>query len=171
MRPSHETEYCEFVAANLIPLRRFAYLVCGDWHRAEDAVQTVLTKLYVDWHRTVRRDPQAYVRRMVVNALHDVHRRSWFRRERPAETLPDTAYDRAEATEDRLVLLDALAKLPVRRRATLVLRFWEDRSIEDTARIMGCSETTVKSQTARGLHTLRDLLPNSMTERIEVIPT
>lgn len=76
MRQHQESEFREFASAHLLPLRRFAYLVCGDWRRAEGAVQTVLAKLYVDWSRVTRRSPGAYAKRMVVNALNDVHRRA-----------------------------------------------------------------------------------------------
>ncbi|CAM3586317.1 SigE family RNA polymerase sigma factor [Stackebrandtia soli] len=170
MRRSQEAEYSEFVTANLVPLRRFGYLVCGDWHRAEDAVQTVFVKLYVDWNRANRRSPVAYAQRMVVNALNDVHRRAWFQREQLKEELPETfAPLDSDASDRRIVVLDALAKLPTRRRATLVLRFWADHSVEQTAEIMGCSAATVKSQTSRGLKSLRELLPNPLHESLEGI--
>jgi RNA polymerase sigma-70 factor (sigma-E family) len=168
VRRHHEAEFTEFVTTNLAPLRRFGYLVCGDWHRAEDAVQTVLAKLYVDWTKVVRRSPSAYAQRMVVNALNDVHRRAWFRRERSNDDIPDRPVPSdTDASDRRLMVMDALAKLPTRRRATIVLRFWEDRSVEETADILGCSAATVKSQTARGLRTLRELLPHPMREHLE----
>jgi RNA polymerase sigma-70 factor (sigma-E family) len=163
MRPDEEAEYREYVAARLRPLHRLAYLVCGDWHRAEDAVQVALTKLYLHWSRARRSATDAYVRRMVVNALHDMYRRSWTRREHPHDTVPEPEpANRTGASDERLVVLAALAKLPLRRRATLVLRFWEDLSVEETAQVMGCSTATVKSQTTRGLEALRGLLPNSL---------
>lgn len=168
MPPEQEAAYCEFVAARLQPLHRFAYLVCGDWHRAEDAVQVALTKLYLEWSRADRVSTDAYARRMVVNALHDVHRRSWFKRERSHSPMPDPELPApAGASDERLVVLAALAKLPIRRRATLVLRFWEDLSVEQTAELMGCSTATVKSQTARALDTLRGLLPHPTSEHVE----
>lgn len=169
MRRSDEAEFREFVSENLRPLRRFAYLMCGDWHRAEDAVQTVLAKLYVDWTRVTRRSPTAYAQRMVVNALNDVHRRAWFRREHLKDELPDrpSTTDATNTSDQRLMILAALAKLPTRRRATLVLRFWADHSVDETAEIMGCSAATVKSQTARGLSTLRNLLPNPLQDSLE----
>lgn len=168
MPPDQEAAYCEFVAARLQPLHRLAYLICGDWHRAEDAVQVALTKLYVDWSRADRISTDAYVRRMVINALHDVHRRSWFRRERSHSAVPDRELPPpGPASDERLVVLAALGKLPVRRRTTLVLRFWEDLSVEQTAELMGCSTATVKSQTARALDTLRGLLPHPTREHLE----
>lgn len=167
MSPDQDAAYCEFVAARLQPLHRLAYLICGDWHRAEDAVQVALTKLYLEWARAERASTDAYVRRMVINALHDVHRRSWFKRERSHSPVPDHLPAPAGASDERLVVLAALAKLPVRRRATLVLRFWEDLSVEQTAELMGCSTATVKSQTARALDTLRGLLPRPTSEPVE----
>ena len=169
MRPESEAEFREYVNARREPLRRFAYLVCGDWYRAEDVVQTVFIKLYTRWGRL--RDTAAiepYVRRMIVNALNDIRRNSWFRRERPSQVLPElAARDAAEGSADRDMLLKVLAQLPVRRRATLVLRFWEDRSVEETARILNCSTSTVKSQTARGLDTLRGLMSESTFTTVE----
>lgn len=169
MQTDQEAAYCEFVAARLQPLHRFAYLICGDWHRAEDAVQVALIKLYLNWSREADWiSVDAYVRRMVVNALHDVHRRSWFKRERSLGPVPDRELPvPAGGSDERLVVLAALAKLPMRRRATLVLRFWEDLSVEQTAELMGCSIATVKSQTARALETLRGLLPSPASEPVE----
>lgn len=168
MRPDKEAEYCEFVTARFESLRRFAFLIGGDWHRAEDAVQTAFIKLYVSWNRTTPASLDAYVRRMVINATIDVCRRSWFKIEHSKGDVPDHPDPRRHGhTEESITLLAALAKLPVRRRATLVLRYWEDRSVEDTAQIMGCSVATVKSQTSRGLRTLRGLLTESMQEQLE----
>lgn len=169
MRREDEAEFSEFVEVNLASLRKFGYLVCGDWHRAEDAVQTVLTKLYLQWRKVDRRAPIAYAQRMVVNALNDVHRRAWFRREQLKNELPEHAVviEGEAASDRRLMVLAALAQLPTRRRATLVLRFWADRTVDETADIMGCSPATVKSQTSRALATLRGLLPHPMHEYME----
>ena len=169
MRPDSEAEFRDYVIARRERLRRFAYLVCGDWYRAEDAVQTVFIKLYARWERlrhNTALDP--YVRRMVVNALNDIGRRGWFKRERPSRTLPEQpAVDVSPDSHDREMLLRVLAQLPLRRRATLVLRFWEDKSVEETARILNCSASTVKSQTARGLETLRGLISQSPSTTAE----
>lgn len=168
MRRQDEAEFSEFVEVNLASLRRFGYLVCGDWHRAEDAVQTVLTKLYLDWTKVARRSPVAYAQRMVVNALNDVHRRAWFRREQLKDELPEYPVAGGTDTQDRrIMVLQALAQLPTRRRATLVLRYWADHSVEETADIMGCSAATVKSQTSRALKTLRELLPHPLHDHLE----
>src|SRR5438093_2259688 len=84
-----EDEFVGFVLGSQVRLRRLAYLVCGDWHRAEDIVQTALAKMYVHWAR-IRRDegPAPYTRRAVVNAAIDDRRRPW-RREHPVPILPD----------------------------------------------------------------------------------
>jgi RNA polymerase sigma-70 factor (sigma-E family) len=160
MNPDDEREFRDFVTTRADSLRRLAYLLGGDWHLAEDAVQTALTRLYAVWRRLHRRDEvEGYARRIVVRAVVDERRRAWFRRERVSAQLPDTARpDDNAMTADRLVVLRALSEMPSRQRAAIVLRYWEDLSIEETAEILGCPPGTVKSQTARGLQTLRNLL-------------
>lgn len=162
MHPTDETSYKEFVSARRRALLRTAFLMTGDWHTAEDLVQESLTKLYVSWRRVKRRDDVlAYARRILVNAHIDGTRRPW-RREQSVDVVPDVVGggDPAESgdllTRDRL--LAALASVPPRQRATLVLRFWEDLSVEQVADLMNCSSGNVKSQTARGLERLRDVL-------------
>lgn len=160
-----ESEYAEFVASMSPQLRRTAYLICGDWHRAEDAVQEALCKLYRAWAKVDRSgNPAAYARRVVVNTVLDGRRRMW-RREVPTETLPDRTLseigeggDLAARQATRAELDQVLAEVPPRQRACLVLRFYEDLSIDQTAEVLGCSAGTVKSQTARGLETLRHAL-------------
>jgi RNA polymerase sigma-70 factor (sigma-E family) len=161
MRPAAEEEYGAYVSAQGARLVRFAYLLCGDWHRAEDTIQRALTKLYLAWPRL--RDTgvvDRYVRRIVVRVLVDDGRLARFRRERAEADPPEppTAPDPTSGIEDRIVVLDALARLAPRQRAVLVLRFWEDLSVDQVADLLGCSPGTVKSQTARGLVTLRALL-------------
>ncbi len=169
MRDEHERDYGEFVQARLDRLRRFGYLLCGDWHLAEDAVQAALTRLYVVWPRVSRvGEVDAYVRRIVVTCLADERRRGFRRRERSTATPPERAVtDHAEATAARLSAAGALARLPPRQRAAIVLRYWEDLSVEQTARLLGCSTGTVKSQCARGLQTLRDLLGETVPSQAE----
>jgi RNA polymerase sigma-70 factor (sigma-E family) len=146
-------EFVEFRYASLI---RTAYLLTGTHEAAEDLVQTALLTTMRHW-RTVA-DPMAYVRRAMVN-----HRTSLWRRigsrelltEAPPEVgTPDGAANRAERAE----LLAALGALPVRMRAVLVLRYWEDLSEAETAQLLGCSVGTVKSQASRGLARLRKVL-------------
>lgn len=162
MRDEDETAYREFVAARIAQLRRVAFLVCGDWHVAEDAVATVLARLYVSWSRVREAERvDAYVRTMVVRAVVDEHRRPW-RRERARyddAMRGETVADPTAEVHDRILLRRALSQLPRGRRAVLVLRFYEGLSVDETADVLGCSAGTVKSQTARGLAALRDLLP------------
>jgi RNA polymerase sigma-70 factor (sigma-E family) len=136
--------------------RRTAYLLCGDWHTADDLVSTALVKLYRHWGRASRMDsPDAYVRRILLRAWLDERRRPW-RREHAVAQLPDRA-DRSDpsASADQLALLGLLAELPPRRRAVLVLRYFCDLSVEETADLLSCSAGTVKSQSARALEALR----------------
>src|SRR5690349_3675989 len=138
--------------------RRTALLLCGDWHTADDLVSTALVKLYRHWTRIAEMDnPEAYVRRMLLRAWLDERRRPW-RREHSRAELPERvdAADPSRAA-DQLAVLGLLAQLPARRRAVLVLRYFCDLSVEETAEVLGCSTGTVKSQSARALNTLREL--------------
>jgi RNA polymerase sigma-70 factor (sigma-E family) len=165
MSVADEGAFRAFALSRRPTLRRTAFLLCGDWHQADDLVQTALVKLYVAWTR-VRSDgpPDAYVHRILVRCYLDERRRPW-RRESPVELVDDKA-STARPEEDLLDLRAALARLPKRQRATLLMRFWLDLSVGQTADALGCSEGTVKSQTARALTTLRGLLadPVLLTE-------
>jgi RNA polymerase sigma-70 factor (sigma-E family) len=153
-----DVAFAEYFAARSDAMRATAYLLCGDWHRAEDLVQTAFTKLYLAWHRVSRHEVlDAYVRQMLIRTFLDDRRRGWWRRERVTDAPADRAQP-AQEPENRLVLLRALADVPPRQRAVLILRYWEDLSVEETAAILRCSSGTVKSQAARGLQTLRGLL-------------
>jgi RNA polymerase sigma-70 factor (sigma-E family) len=154
-----DSDFSAYAAARLGALRRSAYLLCGDWHKAEDLTQTALVKLYVAWARVRRAGSvDAYARATLVRVFLDDGRRRW-RGERPTGDLPETPVpDPTGASSDRVDLARALARLPARMRAVIVLRCWDDLSIAETARALDCSEGTVKSQTSRGLAALRDLL-------------
>ncbi|MEU4806702.1 SigE family RNA polymerase sigma factor [Actinosynnema sp. NPDC023587] len=158
-----DREFGEFVDARALVLRRTAYLLCGDWHRAEDLVQTALTKLYVAWPR-VRRDGSvdAYARKILVRAAVDDSRRGFRRRETVVESLPETSVP-GDAPADFDVRA-ALAALPPGQRAVVVLRYWEDLGVAETARLLGRTEGTVKSQAAKGLAALRRLLGRHVFE-------
>jgi RNA polymerase sigma-70 factor (sigma-E family) len=157
-----DREFAEYVDARALVMRRTAYLLCGDWHRAEDLVQTALTKLYVAWPR-VRRDGSvdAYARKVLVRASIDDSRRAFRRRETVVDAVPDTAIAGAGSDLD---VRGALALLPVGQRTVVVLRYWEDLSVTETARLIGRTEGTVKSQTAKGLAALRELLGRHVFE-------
>jgi RNA polymerase sigma-70 factor (sigma-E family) len=154
-----------FVAARRPALVRTATLLAaGDAHAAEDLVQTALTRLYVAWPRVDREHgPEAYARRILVNALIDEQRRPWSRRESSRAELPDTAAEPPASAEDRDAVRRALAGLAPRMRAAVVLRHWLGYDVAECAQLLGCSEGTVKSQTARGLDRLRTLLSDDLT--------
>ncbi len=157
-----EAAYGEYVAARRRALLRTAFLLTGDWHSAEDLVQETLTKLYVAWRRVRRRDDlDGYARKTLLNAYIDSTRRPW-RREHAVDAVPERpgVGDPADVSDPRARrrLLTALAAVPPRQRAVLVLRFWEDLSVEQVAGLLGCSTGNVKSQSSRGLDKLRELL-------------
>ena len=151
--------FAEYFAARSDALRGTAFLLCGDWHRAEDLVQSAFTRLYVHWGRVARHEAlDPYVRQVLIRVFIDDGRRGWWRRER-TQDFPVERPGAEPHTDDRLMLLRALAEVPPRQRAVLVLRYWEDMSVEETAAALSCSAGTVKSQAARGLQTLRGLVP------------
>ncbi|MGN9914257.1 SigE family RNA polymerase sigma factor [Phytohabitans sp. LJ34] len=156
MKPDDE-EFRRFVAARMDMLRSLAYLTCGDWQVAEDAVSTCLAKLYVRWDKV--NSPERYIVRMVMRAVVDESRRPWRREWSASEALPDVVVsDQSDAVTEAIRLRHALRQLPAGQRAVLVLRFYADLSVEDTAAALGRSPGTVTSQTVRGLATLRRLL-------------
>jgi RNA polymerase sigma-70 factor (sigma-E family) len=150
--------YVEYVAARQAHLRRIAYAICGDWHRADDVLQTALTKLYLAWPR-LRADtsPDAYVRRIIVRADIDDRRRPW-RRERAGLEGHDGAEAAGPAVEERSALFEALQTLPVMQRKTVLLRYWLGLSVRETAQELDISEGTVKSHASRGLASLQRVL-------------
>jgi RNA polymerase sigma-70 factor (sigma-E family) len=155
---SRDAEFTRYVAARRTYLRRTAYLVCGDWHLAEDLVQMALVKLYGAWPRIQREGAEdAYARRTIVRTYIDEKRRPW-RRERLGLDGVDPVQPEPPSYEDADALVTALKKLPERQRATIVLRYWCGLSVEEAAADLGCSAGTVKSQSARAIRSLRDLL-------------
>ena len=157
-----EASFREFVDARSRRLVRTAFLLTGDWYLAEDLVQETLAKLYIRWRRVTRRDDvDAYARKALVNTFIDTTRRPW-RREQAVAAVPERpdGGDPADGSDPatRSQLLVALAQVPARQRAVLVLRFWEDLSVDQVAELLGCSSGNVKSQTSRGLDHLRRVL-------------
>jgi len=151
---SHDDEFVEFAVAVSPRLRRTAFLLCGDWHTAQDLTQATLAKLFVAWRRISRQDAApAYAMRTLLNTFLADRRRRRASEVLTAE-LPDRAADLA-APDVRLAVLSALATLPPRSRAVVVLRYWADMSVQETAKVLGCSEGNVKSQSARALEKLR----------------
>ncbi len=140
-------------------MRQTAFLLCGDWFLADDLVQDALVRLYEAWPRIGGgSDLTRYSRRVLVNLYLD-HRRRPSRRERPSESLPEAASTGSDdGTGHRHQLVAALRQVPPGQRAVLVLRFFDDLSVEQTAEALGTSAGNVKSQTSRGLVTLRHAL-------------
>jgi RNA polymerase sigma-70 factor (sigma-E family) len=152
-----EEEFRRFVAARMENLRGLAYLTCGDWQAAEDAVSTSLAKLYVRWGKVSA--PGHYVTRMVVRAAIDEVRRPWRRERSSSHELPEVIQaDVSDAITESMRVRQALRQVPVGQRAVLVLRFYADLSVDETAEALGRRPGTITSQTARGLDTLRQLL-------------
>ena len=156
-RPPSDAEFSELVHAAWPSLYRTAYLLLGDRGLAEDLVQTALAKTYASWGKV--RDPSSargYARRTMVNTAASWFRRSGWRNERPTEVLHGSSYD--DDPSVRLALMQSLDQLPPRQRAVVVLRFYDDMSVAETADALGCAEGTVKSQTSDALTRLRTLL-------------
>ncbi|MGC4111000.1 MAG: SigE family RNA polymerase sigma factor [Nocardioides sp.] len=160
-RGERDEEFVAFTAAHRADLLRTATLLCaGDSATAEDLVQTTLTRLYLSWrHVRVAQSRLAYARASLTNAYIDEMRRAHRRRETYPESLSDVdAIDEDHDVVLRRTMLAALASLGPRQRAVVVLRHWHDLDVDQTARLLGCSPGTVKSQNARALARLRQVL-------------
>jgi len=152
-----EEAFVAFAQAVRGRLRRTAYLMCGDWDQASDHVQEGLIRVYVAWPRLTRAGGEyAYARRAVLSASID-HARRRSSSEVVGDPDPDvpSGQDVAESVSARAAVMSALAELPPRQRACVVLRYYEDLSVAETAAALGCTEGTVKSQTSRALAALR----------------
>jgi len=156
-----EREFVEYVQARMPWLRRLAYRLCGQWSAADDLVQECLVALYRHWRKASTADSvDAYVRTMLVHAYLAERQRSWIRRVRPVADVIGPPTAPLAGAEHRVDLLAALTKLSRGQRAVLVLRYWEDLDVAQTAVALGCSTGTVKSQTSIAIAALRRLLPN-----------
>ena len=158
MNATERQQFEEFMTSRWAGLVRLAFGLTGDRWLAEDLAQTALVSAYASWWRVRRADdPDAYVRRILINAS-----KSRFRRHRvadqaagPTADVADPAADPAATVGERSVLLTALSALPPRQRAVVVLRYWEDLTDAQAAALLGCSASTVRSQAARALAKLR----------------
>ncbi|WRZ93219.1 SigE family RNA polymerase sigma factor [Streptomyces sp. NBC_01007] len=160
-KQARDEEFQSFVVGRWPRLMRTAFLLTGEQHAAEDLVQTTLEQVYVAWRRVGAADePEAYVRRVMINAHARRHRRKLKEFLAPkddsglARELPDSGDPIARA-DDRGALITALAQLPPRQRQAVVLRYWEDLSESQAAEAMGCSVGAVKSNAAKGIAKLR----------------
>ncbi|MGZ0151316.1 SigE family RNA polymerase sigma factor [Kribbella sp. WER1] len=158
MKAQTEQDYAEFVTHHANSLCRTAYLLCGDWRRAEDATQEALIRLYRVWGRIQHKGRiAAYARKVVVSTTLD-----GLRRKSSQEVVTSNEHfanepdaDALGVVESRMVITAALAELPARQRACVVLRYFDELSVEETATALGCRPGTVKSQTLRALEKLR----------------
>jgi RNA polymerase sigma-70 factor (sigma-E family) len=159
-----ETETDDFTAFAAVAgprLRRTAYLMCRDWHLAQDLTQTTLAKMYASWRRLRRTSNlDAYSRRVLMNLVFDLRKRRSGNEVLLAE-LPETNAPAPDA-DLHVALMTALATLPVRDQAVVVLRHWEDRSVESVARILRVSASVVKMRDARALGKLRERLGDDL---------
>ncbi|HZP54575.1 SigE family RNA polymerase sigma factor [Actinocrinis sp.] len=163
-------DFESYAAARQHHLYRTAYLLCGDRDRAQDLVQTTLVALLRSWRKArLAENPDAYAKKALVRAFLTEQRK--LRRSVSAHAFlraePGSAATAADPAELRLVVLDALRALPPKPRTMIILRYWEDLSVEETAALLGCSTGNVKSQCSRSLAKLRELLGDRFTELSE----
>jgi RNA polymerase sigma-70 factor (sigma-E family) len=156
-RADRDQEFTEYATAAAPRLRDTAYLMCRDWHLADDLVQTALIKLYVAWTKVSQADNvDAYAHKVLLRSFLD-HRRRRSTGEIATAYIPDVAG--ADSPELRLTLLDALSRLKPLDRAIVVLRYWEDYSVEYTAVLLDIGPGVVRTRSMRAMAMLRDLLP------------
>lgn len=165
MRQVLADQYAEFAAARAGHLYRSACLLtAGDTHLAEDLVQETLGRLYISWHRVARvGNPAGYAQTVLTRAFL-AHQRRRSSKERATDKFPEQVYADHGDVPLRLTLLQALARLPAKDRAVVVLRYWEDRSIEETADAMNASSSAVRTRCTRALGRLRELLGEDLGE-------
>jgi len=158
-----EAGFRAWMALRAPALRRKAVLLAGDWHTADDLVQDTLVAVYAGWPRIARgSNVDGYANRVLVHKLIDARRRPW-RRERAVDVVPDRPDASAERAFDDVdqrdaLLASALAALPVAQRVVVVLRFTDDLSVDEIARVLDLPSGTVKSRLSRGTEALREHL-------------
>ena len=153
---NHDEDFAEFARAAAERLRATAFMLCHDWHLAQDLTQTALTKLYLGWRRAKQADNlMAYAQKVLLRSFLD-HRRRRSSTEAATGVLHDYGY--RQSPDLRLTMLDALGRLPARDRAIVILRYFEDYSVEQVADVLDLPISVVKSQTKRSLAKLREVL-------------
>lgn len=155
---ARDADFIAFCRAESDRLQRFATFVCGDADLAADLAQEALTRAYARWHRLDARDPSAYVRRIVVNAVRDRSRKERVRRGRREGVLPSEVASHDLTTTERMSIVPVLASLSPIRRAVVVLRFYEDMTEQQIADVLDRPASTVRSDLHRALKALRPLL-------------
>ncbi|MGW4908056.1 SigE family RNA polymerase sigma factor [Streptomyces sp. NPDC004270] len=157
-------DFAEFAAARAGHMYRSACLLtAGDTHLAEDLVQEALGRIYLRWGRVSRVGNPAGYAQTVLTRTFLAHRRRFSSSERARDSFPELADTGADPSL-RLTLLDALARLPAKDRAVVVLRYWEDRSIHETADVLNMSSAAVRTRCVRALARLRELLGEDLAE-------
>ncbi|MBT2417937.1 SigE family RNA polymerase sigma factor [Streptomyces sp. ISL-22] len=167
MRQARADEYAEFAVARAGHLYRSACLLtAGDTHLAEDLVQETLGRIYVRWGRVSRVGNPAGYAQTVLTRTFLAHQRRRSSTERATDAVPDRAADDGGHSDLslRLTLLQALGRLPAKDRAVVVLRYWEDRSVEETADALNASSAAVRTRCTRALGRLRELLAEDLGE-------
>ncbi|RVU16715.1 SigE family RNA polymerase sigma factor [Streptomyces antnestii] len=165
MRRSKESGFREFAQARTGHLFRSACLLTsGDTHFAEDLVQETLGRMYVAWGRSSGlENPAAYAQTVLIRAFL-AHQRRRSAHEQPSDELPEGTAGVPGDASLRITLLDALRQLPPKDRAVIVLRYWEDRSVAETADILNVSQAAVRTRSTRALARLREQLGSSVAE-------
>ncbi|MFE7357639.1 SigE family RNA polymerase sigma factor [Streptomyces sp. NPDC057543] len=165
MRRSQESAFREFAAARMGHLFRSACLLTsGDTYLAEDLVQETLGRMYVVWGRSKLGNPAAYAQTVLVRVFL-AHQRRRSAGERPSDEIPEVSETAAQGDASlRLMLLDALRQLPAKDRAVVVLRYWEDRSVTETADVLNVSSAAVRTRSTRALARLRVQLGGNIGE-------
>ena len=160
-----DAEFTTYVQARRPWLRRIAYLLCHDWHRADDLTQAAFLRLYLNWGRAQRAENlDAYVRRILVNVFLNEQRSSWWQRTSHHQVdVDEITRSPTDEVDGAIDLVVALARIPPRQRAALVLRYYCDLSVAETAALLDCSDGTIKSQSSRGLDALRAVLADTRT--------
>jgi RNA polymerase sigma-70 factor (sigma-E family) len=159
MQRRNDEEFVEFATVAQPQLRRTAFLLCGDWHKASDLAQEALIRVYVAWPRLEKQGGlHAYARKALVSSAIDLGRKRSSRELPVAEHVDEPGQDFTSMVSARDELMIALRELAPRQRACVVLRYFEDLSVTETAQVLGCTEGTVKSQTSRALDSLRQHL-------------
>ena len=164
-----DVDFDEFVAARWVRLFRLAYLLTGEEPAAEDLLQTAMERTFARWPKVTRMEsPEAYVRRLMVNAVISEHRGPTRRREWLRAVLPEPTVDAEDGhVVDHLLLWPLVCALPERQRAVIVLRYYEDLSESGAAEVLGCSVGTVKSQTHDAVRALRRGLGAMQREAVD----
>jgi RNA polymerase sigma-70 factor (sigma-E family) len=170
MSSGRDAEFTDYMSARMPALRRLARLLCQDWTKADDLLQAAMTKAYVHWSKAARAEnTDAYVRAIVVREFVRERQASWAQR----VSLTGQPPDRAVAAPDHDRILDlraAVAALPPRQRAVLVLRYYCDLDVHQAAQALDCAPGTVKSQTAKALSTLRRVIGTDYDSGSQTLP-